>query len=64
LLTFSMIIINIFFNKVQTNRSLQHTFEGSYEMLFPEGVDTKPRGFFYILLRLYYFYPLAKGVIL
>jgi len=43
---------------------MQHAFEGSYEMLFPEGVDTKPRGIFYILLRLYYFYPLAMGVIL
>lgn len=59
-----MRILNIFFNKVQTTRSSPHTFEGSYEMLFPEGVDTKPRGIFYILLRLYYFYPLVKGVIL
>jgi len=59
-----MKMINIFIDKVQTNRSLQHTFEGSYEMLFPEGVDTKPRGIFYILLRLYYFYPLVTGVIL
>jgi hypothetical protein len=56
-----MPIIKILFNKLQ-HRTSQHAFEGSYEMLFPEGVDTKPRGVFCILPRLYYFYPLVMGV--
>jgi len=40
------IIIPLTKNKVQKYRSSQHAFEGSYEMLFPEGVGTKPWGVF------------------